>query len=104
MKTSVEYGLQGQFKVDIYNQSGDLIDTTDYFSNFITPTGLDYPYTYNFADCFRFLSLGVGTSSNTMTTTGLQGDTSVIPAKNSDTNLVKYQTLSYLLNFDSNFV
>ena len=96
MKTSVEYGLQGQFKVDVYNQSGELIDTTDYFDNFITQTGLSYPYDYNFSDCFRFLSLGNGTTPNTMLTTGLRGAASVIIAKNIDTNISEYQQLHYL--------
>jgi len=95
VKAAVEYGLQGQFKVDIYNQSGELVDTTDYFSNFITQTGLSYPYTYNFPDCFRFLTLGVGMSANTMDTTGIEV-TSVIAAKNVNTNLSEYQTLGYL--------
>lgn len=66
-----EYGLEGAFKVDIYNGDGALSESTDFFNNFITTTGLYYPTTYAFADCFRFLSLGNLSSGNTMATTGL---------------------------------
>jgi hypothetical protein len=71
VKQQVEYGLQGQFKVDIYNRDDELIDSTDYFSNFITQTGLHYPLYYNFADCFRYLTLGTNGGPNTMDVTGL---------------------------------
>lgn len=64
MKAQTEYQLEGAFKVDIYNRAGDLVETTDYFSNFITATGLYYPLTYAFADCFRFLSIGSGAVNN----------------------------------------
>ena len=46
IKQNIEYGLQGQFKVDVYDRQGDLVDTTDYFTNFITQTGLNYPLYY----------------------------------------------------------
>jgi len=64
IKQNVKYALEGKFKVDIYNKEGKLIESTDWFNNFITPTGLSYIYKYNFADCFRFLSLGNGTAQN----------------------------------------
>jgi len=71
MRTQLEYGLEGAFKVDIFDKDGKLLETTDYFSNFITQTGLLYPLTYGFADCFRFLSIGSSSSANTLNTTGL---------------------------------
>jgi len=71
MRTQLEYGLEGAFKVDIFDKDGKLLETTDYFSNFITQTGLLYPLTYGFADCFRFLSVGSSSSANTLNTTGL---------------------------------
>ena len=77
MKASVEYGLEGQFKVDTYDQAGELVSTTDYFNNFITATGLSYPYTYNFSDCFRFLSCGICNLPNVMWVTGLRGQACV---------------------------
>jgi hypothetical protein len=81
METKAKYGLQGAFKVDIYDDKDNLVDTTKYFSNFITQSGLKYPTIYSFADCFRFLSIGQGTLANSATgnvaagraeTTGLQ--------------------------------
>lgn len=57
MKTQVNIGLEGAFKVDFYS-GGKFVETTDWFNNFITPTGLFYPNIYPFVDCFRFLSLG----------------------------------------------
>jgi hypothetical protein len=62
MKTDIELGLQGAFKVDLYS-GGKFVETTDWFSNFITPTGLYYPNIYPFVDCFRFLTLGDDTST-----------------------------------------
>ena len=64
MKTQVNIGLEGAFKVDLYS-GGKFVETTDWFNNFITPTGLFYPNIYPFVDCFRFLSLGSdGSTSN----------------------------------------
>lgn len=63
MKTKIEYGLEGAFKVDLFS-GGKFVSTSDWFSNFITQTGLMYPTIYNFVDCFRFLSIGSGTSGN----------------------------------------
>jgi hypothetical protein len=64
--------LDGQFKVDIYNQQDELVSGSDYFGNFITMTGLSYPLTMPFADCFKYLSVGSGNAANTMFTTGLE--------------------------------
>lgn len=64
--------LNGFFKVDIFDQSDSLVSGTDYFNNFITPTGLSYPFDMPYADCFKYLSIGKGTAANTMHTTGLE--------------------------------
>jgi hypothetical protein len=64
IKANVNLALEGKFKVDIFNKSGELIESTDWFNNFITPTGLSYVYNYKFADCFRFLSIGTGDALN----------------------------------------
>jgi len=57
IKANVEYGLQGAFKVDVYS-GNHFVESTDWFSNFITQTGLMYPVVLSFANCFRFLTLG----------------------------------------------
>ena len=81
IRTQKHFGLEGAFKVDVYNDKNELTDSTQYFSNFITQSGLKYLQNYSFPDCFRFLSLGQGTVANSATgnaaafrseTTGLQ--------------------------------
>ena len=72
MKSQIAYGLQGAFKVDTYDAKGNFVETTDWFDNFITQTGLMYPYKYSFANCFRFLTLG---SSPSMSSGGYNGAT-----------------------------
>src|ERR1700761_9732486 len=62
MKSQINYGLQGAFKVDLFS-GGQFMETTDWFSNFITHTGLSYPSIYAFADCFRYLSIGSDSST-----------------------------------------
>jgi hypothetical protein len=67
--------LNGQFKFDVYNKDGTLSYTTNFINNFITPTGLSFPDSFPFADCFRYVSLGSGNGANFVTgagTTGLQ--------------------------------
>ena len=67
--------LQGQFKFDLYTPQGELIKSSEYVNNFITNTGVIYPWNFAFADCFRFLSVGSGTNLNSVIypiTTGLQ--------------------------------
>ena len=64
IKANINYALEGKFKVDIFDKQGKLIETTDWFNNFITASGLLQIYRYNFAECFRYLSLGSGTKSN----------------------------------------
>ena len=58
--------LQGQFKVDLFDKSGNLLKTSDYVNNFITKSGLNYPLHFAFADCFRFLSVGNGDDPNSI--------------------------------------
>ena len=62
--------LQGQFKFDVFGASGNLIRSSDWIDNFITNSGVTYPYYFAFADCFRYLSLGYE-ASPTMNSTGL---------------------------------
>lgn len=68
--------LQGQFKFDLYDISGNLLETSNYINNFITQSGLIYPLHFAFADCFRFLSVGSGDIANSIIpaseTTGLE--------------------------------
>ena len=67
------YTLNGEYKVDVYSKENELVNSTDYFHNFITSTGLSYPRVTGFADCFYYLSLGSGNATNSvLTTTGLQ--------------------------------
>lgn len=80
MLAHTQISLQGQFKFDVYKSDGSLRYTSEYLKNFITSTGLSYPSTFAFADCFRFLSVGSGTGRNSVQqavnngwgTTGLQ--------------------------------
>lgn len=71
--------MRGRFKFNVYNSGGLLTSSSDYVNNFITTTGLCFPSYYAFADCFRYISLGLGTGANAITggfnnwgTTGLQ--------------------------------
>ncbi len=63
-KTNVEYELRGAFKMDTYDAENKFVETTDWFSNFITQTGLVYPTIYSFANCFRFLTIGKDAGNN----------------------------------------
>lgn len=72
MKSNIQCGLKGQYKVDIFSGK-QLVKTTDWFSNDITNTGVLYPFIYPFARCFMFLSLGQG--QFTTQVNGLQGYT-----------------------------
>jgi hypothetical protein len=62
--------VNGAYKVDIYNEDR-LTQSSDFQSNFITSTGLSYPFSSPFADCFKYMSVGSGTGINTVNTTGL---------------------------------
>lgn len=76
MNARAEYGINGAFKVDLYKSGiGDLYSTTDWFDNFITPTGLMYPLNYSFADCFRYLSLGYSSAKHVGSTGAIVGTT-----------------------------
>ena len=60
MNSTITCGLKGQYKVDIKDRNGNLVESTDWFDNDITNVGLNYPYWYSFARAFSFLSLGIG--------------------------------------------
>jgi hypothetical protein len=92
--------LKGEYKVDILDDKGQLIEEGEWFPNFITQTGLFYPKQYSFADCFRFLSVGGGVSptANSMTTTGLSaGSSTEIAAVDSASKLNSHnQSIRYM--------
>lgn len=68
--------LEGTWTVDVYKGDGTLRERIGPQSNFITQTGLSMIMDYAIADCFRYLSLGSGTTKNSIVfgsaTTGLQ--------------------------------
>ena len=97
MKSNIQCGLKGQYKVDIFS-GNQLVKTTDWFSNDITNTGVLYPFTYPFSRCFMFLSLGRG--QFTVQADGLQsytgfasGATAITGFQTDDGNV---QTGSYM--------
>jgi hypothetical protein len=98
------FNIQGQFKFDVYGSSGELKSSSDYIKNFITSTGLCYPAYYAFADCFRFLSLGSGSTGNSILTsvnngwgtTGLQSGSPFMYI-GSRTNLASASSTNYEL-------
>jgi len=73
MKANTEYGLDGAFKVDFFDRKGSIVGSTDYFSNFITYSGLMYPLTFHFPECFRYLTIGNSSISSKIETTGIEG-------------------------------
>jgi hypothetical protein len=75
MKANVEYGLRGAFKVDTYDGQGNFVESSDWFDNFITQSGLMYPTLYSFANCFRFLTLGTSSNNNRGGLEGTNTDT-----------------------------
>lgn len=96
--------LKGVFSYSVFNESGELKETVTGIQNFITSTGLTYPSTYAFADCFRFISLGTGLTPNTLRgsfggTTGLSSGIaqfSYIGSRSAfyDSSTSQYETLS----------
>jgi len=98
MNTSIEYGLHGAFKVDLFSGSSrEMYSTTDWFDNFITPTGLMFPLTYAFADCFRYLSLGRSSTAHSggigltgFGTTGLSNPVASYTCSDSSTQVGQY--------------
>lgn len=73
--SKIGLSLQGQFKFELYDKDKNLLKNFDFINNFITNTGVLYPYHFAFADCFRFLSAGSGDKKNSIRiqdeTTGL---------------------------------
>lgn len=74
-------GLQGSYKIDIYNQNNQLVGDSEY-KNFITSTGLSFLYDAPVADCFKYLSIGSGDSGNSVYTDGLESGDSRWQYKN----------------------
>lgn len=74
--SAIGLSLQGQFKFDLHDKSGNLLKSSNFVNNFITNSGVFYPYHFAFADCFRFLSVGSGDAGNSIRfsneTTGLE--------------------------------
>lgn len=67
--------LEGTWKADVYKGDGTLRHSIGPRSNFITQTGLSMIMEYAIADCFRYLSLGLSDTANSIVagsaTTGL---------------------------------
>jgi len=66
-KHSISIG--GELSIKVYDSGGHLKYTKSGIKNFITSTGLCYPAFFPFADCFRFLSLGLSNTANNITDT-----------------------------------
>lgn len=64
--------LHGSYKIDIYNGHNELVESTDYIDNFITSTGLSYIFDTSVANCFKYLSIGSGSSGNAVDTLDLE--------------------------------
>lgn len=62
MNTSIKCGIKGSYKVDIYS-GRTLVESTDWFDNNITNVGYNHPFSYSFAECFRFLSFSESAQS-----------------------------------------
>ena len=63
--------LKGEFKFDLYDSGRNLLYSSSFMDNFITNSGIRYPYYFAFADCFRYLSVGSGTVINSIIKTGI---------------------------------
>ena len=77
MKGNINCAVKGSYKVDL-KKDGQIVESTDWFDNVITNTGLTYPFTYSFAHCPMFLSLGTISSAATGAT-GISGAITSIP-------------------------
>lgn len=65
MLPTQQISIGGKFKFDVYDKIGELKYSSNH-NNFVTSTGLCFPSQYSFADCFRFLSFGSGTTANSI--------------------------------------
>lgn len=65
--------LAGRYSVDVFKGDGSLRYSIGPEHNFITSTGLSMAFRYAFADCFRYLSLGLGDTPNTIVGQGTTG-------------------------------
>lgn len=75
MKLKTHISLEGTYSVDVYNRSGEFKYSTGPHKNFITSQGLSYVSNYAIADCFRFVSVGLDNSANTILGNGGWGTT-----------------------------
>ena len=64
--------LQGYFNISVLDGKTLEKKSEHLVRNFITSSGLSFPYTKKFKDCFTHFSLGSGTGQNTIYTSGLE--------------------------------
>lgn len=98
MNSSINCGLKGSYKVDLY-KDGKFVKSTDWFSNEITNVGMNYPFNYPFARCFMFLSLGSGaisTSDDRKNGTGVATPIISIPVYNPTTQISSNQSGTFI--------
>jgi hypothetical protein len=100
IKAELNYGLKGQFKVDIYDKNENFVSTTDWFSNYIPLSGLEHPVKYPFAACFEALSLGVNSAANSSATTGLHTPITIQNSQD-DLKIPEYMHEKYYESGDS---
>ena len=86
MNSNIQCSLKGSYKVDLFKDK-KLVESTEWFSNDITNVGLNFPFYYSFAECFKFLSLGNGQWANNQNQTGLNGPISTFSAIDSNNNI-----------------
>lgn len=67
--------LKGQFTIQTYGPDG-LEKSREIIPNFITSTGLSFPYSICIGECFRQLTIGSGSAINTVLTTGMDSGNS----------------------------
>ena len=72
---SKNIAIRGRFTFNLYHSGLNVPYSSQYVDNFITSTGLSYPASFAFADCFRFISIGSGTAANSITSNGGLGTT-----------------------------
>lgn len=91
--------LKGSFEVQIYGLDGkEKSGLTQ--PNFITSTGLSYPYSVLIGDCFKMLTVGSGTGINTLLTTGMSARySSLSNLDNYVTDACGYQETTSGVNF-----
>jgi len=75
--------LQGYFNISVLDARTLEKKSEHQVRNFITSSGLNFPYTKKFRDCFTHFSIGSGTGQNTVYTSGLEsGDSNFTNVEN----------------------